>query len=146
MPCWTDHAIATLERRWLPHRDRAADGRRAARPAGLLPEREGDHRGAAGRGHEVGLASVYRALELLDTLRLVQRLDAGEGVVRYEPADTATGHHHHIVCERCGDVAAYEDEALERAIHSLPTGSAGTSARTTSCCAGRCPGCAATRG
>jgi Fur family ferric uptake transcriptional regulator len=71
------------------------------------------------RGEEVGIASVYRALEVLDELRLVQRLDAGEGVVRYEPAHPGGDHHHHVVCDRCGRVTAFEDEALERAIHSL---------------------------
>src|SRR5687767_4562147 len=70
-------------------------------------------------GSEVGLASVYRALEVLDQLKLVQRLDAGEGVVRYEPAVRGGEHHHHIVCDRCGGVAAYEDDDLERAIHKL---------------------------
>jgi Fur family ferric uptake transcriptional regulator len=70
-------------------------------------------------GRKVGLASVYRALELLDDLRLVQRLDAGEGVVRYEPLLADGEHHHHIVCDGCGDVAAYEDEELERAIRRL---------------------------
>lgn len=70
-------------------------------------------------GREVGLASVYRALEVLDDLKLVQRLDAGEGVVRYEPAQQDGEHHHHIVCEGCGDVASYEDDELERAIRHL---------------------------
>ena len=37
------------------------------------------------RGSGVGLASIYRALELLDRLRLVKRFDVGEGVARYEP-------------------------------------------------------------
>ena len=71
------------------------------------------------RGEEVGIASIYRALEVLDALKLVQRLDAGEGVVRYEPAHPGGDHHHHVVCDRCGRVTAFEDEALERAIHSL---------------------------
>jgi Fur family transcriptional regulator, ferric uptake regulator len=72
-----------------------------------------------GRGRRVGLASVYRALELLDRLRLVQRLDVGEGVARYEPALPSGEHHHHIVCQRCGTVAPFEDSELERAIEHL---------------------------
>jgi Fur family transcriptional regulator, ferric uptake regulator len=67
-------------------------------------------------GREVGIASVYRALEVLDDMRLVQRLDAGEGVVRYEPAHPSGAHHHHIVCDRCGRVTAFADERLEHAI------------------------------
>ncbi|MDQ6914346.1 MAG: transcriptional repressor [Actinomycetota bacterium] len=67
-------------------------------------------------GTEVGIASVYRALEVLDELRLVQRLDAGEGVVRYEPAHPSGRHHHHVVCDRCGRVSAFADPQLEQAI------------------------------
>lgn len=69
-------------------------------------------------GRRIGLASVYRALELLDRLRLVQRVDLGEGVARYEPAH-ATGHHHHLLCDSCGNVIAFEDPGLERAIERL---------------------------
>jgi Fur family ferric uptake transcriptional regulator len=72
-----------------------------------------------GGGGTVGLASVYRTLELLEEMRLVQRLDMGEGIARYEPAHPGGEHHHHIVCERCGNVAAFEDAALERAIERL---------------------------
>ena len=72
-----------------------------------------------GRGSNVGLASIYRALELLDRLRLVKRFDVGEGVARYEPAHPGGEHHHHIVCESCGTVEAFEDEGLERAITQL---------------------------
>ena len=71
------------------------------------------------RGSGVGLASIYRALELLDRLRLVKRFDVGEGVARYEPAHPSGEHHHHIVCESCGRVEPFEDEPLERAIHAL---------------------------
>ena len=71
-------------------------------------------------GSSVGIASVYRALELLDELRLVQRLDAGEGVARFEPAfPGGEHHHHHVVCDRCGRVSSFEDEALERAIERI---------------------------
>jgi Fur family ferric uptake transcriptional regulator len=70
-------------------------------------------------GNPVGIASVYRALELLDELRLVRRLDAGEGLVRYEPADPSGDHHHHIVCDRCGRVAAFADQQLEHAIERV---------------------------
>ena len=34
------------------------------------------------------MASIYRTLELLDKLRLTRRVDAAEGVARYEPVGT----------------------------------------------------------
>ena len=71
------------------------------------------------RGSGVGLASIYRALDLLDRLDLVQRFDVGEGIARYEAALPGGVHHHHLVCESCGTVEPFEDEALEEAIHSL---------------------------
>lgn len=72
-----------------------------------------------GRGEPVGVASIYRALQLLDELRLVRRVDVGEAVARYEPVHPDGEHHHHLLCERCGKVRAFEDPELERAIEHL---------------------------
>jgi Fur family ferric uptake transcriptional regulator len=63
----------------------------------------------------VGIASVYRALELLARLDLVRRVELGAAAC-YEPAYPGGEHHHHAVCERCGKVAAFEDRGLEDAI------------------------------
>jgi Fur family transcriptional regulator, ferric uptake regulator len=71
------------------------------------------------RGEDIGVASIYRTLDLLDRLRLARRVDAAEGVARYEPIDPSGDHHHHIVCERCGRVTAFEDRELEAAIEQL---------------------------
>ncbi len=71
------------------------------------------------RGSSTGPASVYRTLDLLERLKLVQRVDVGEGLARYEPALPGGDHHHHLVCDRCGKVSAFEDEGLEAAIHRL---------------------------
>ena len=65
---------------------------------------------------EVGRATVYRALDQLDSLGLVQKVDLGAEAAGYERIDPEGHHHHHIVCERCGRVVAFEDERLERAI------------------------------
>jgi Fur family ferric uptake transcriptional regulator len=68
---------------------------------------------------EVGIASVYRALELLDELELVHRLEVGDGGARYEPALPGGEHHHHVICDTCGEVTAFEDSPLEDAIEQL---------------------------
>src|SRR5438045_8967622 len=64
----------------------------------------------------VGIASVYRALDALVDLRLVKRVDAGDGIARYEPAPASGEHHHHVVCRDCGKVEAFADPQLERVI------------------------------
>lgn len=71
-------------------------------------------------GREVGVATVYRTLELLEGMRLVQRLEVGDGSARYEPAlPGGEHHHHHLICDRCGRVTPFEDRMLERAIDDL---------------------------
>jgi Fur family transcriptional regulator, ferric uptake regulator len=64
-------------------------------------------------------ASIYRVLDELEGLRLVQRVETGQAMVRYERVCEAGEHHHHLVCERCGIVIPFSDPALERAISSI---------------------------
>ena len=80
------------------------------------------HDGVRGAGVKVGLASVYRALEGLDELDLVQRVDLGDGVARFERAEPHGDHHHHLVCDACGKVEPFEDSALEAAIERVAGG------------------------
>lgn len=47
-----------------------------------------------------GLTTIYRALESLVKLELVQAVDMGDGEKRYEAVE-AGEHHHHLVCEVC---------------------------------------------
>ena len=68
---------------------------------------------------EVGRATVYRALEQLEGLGLIQRVDVKGDAAGFERIDPSGHHHHHIVCEQCGRVVAFEDEGLEKAIHAL---------------------------
>jgi Fur family ferric uptake transcriptional regulator len=70
-------------------------------------------------GGDVGIASIYRALELLHGMGLVQRVEFGEGTARYEPVIPGGEHHHHAVCEKCGRVTPFEDERLERQLERL---------------------------
>jgi Fur family ferric uptake transcriptional regulator len=70
-------------------------------------------------GRKVGIASVYRVLELLTEKGLLQRVDFGAGVARFEPAHSSGEHHHHLVCSSCGRVEAFEDDELEAALHKV---------------------------
>ncbi len=65
------------------------------------------------RGEPVGLATVYRTLEVLVESGLVRAHDFGEGFKRYEPMP-AQAHHEHLICERCGRVVEFQNERLER--------------------------------
>jgi Fur family transcriptional regulator, ferric uptake regulator len=67
----------------------------------------------------VSRASVYRILDELEGLGLVQRVDTGQPRVRYERVCEREDHHHHLVCDRCGLVMPFSDAALERAIARL---------------------------
>jgi len=68
----------------------------------------------------VSRASVYRILEDLEGLGLVQRVDTGQAMVRYERVcEHDEHHHHHLVCDHCGLVMPFSDSGLERAIDKL---------------------------
>lgn len=80
------------------------------------------HERTRSRGARVGIASVYRALESMDALGLVQRVDLGDGVARFEPSHAGGDHHHHLVCDDCGKVEPFEDPTLESAIERVADG------------------------
>jgi Fur family ferric uptake transcriptional regulator len=70
-------------------------------------------------GRAVGRASIYRVLELLVEHGLVSRLEVGDGVARYELIDPAGEHHHHLLCDACGELVPFHDRDLERSIERL---------------------------
>jgi Fur family ferric uptake transcriptional regulator len=70
-------------------------------------------------GRPVSRASIYRILDELDGLGLVQRVETGQAMVRYERHANHDEHHHHLVCDRCGLVTPFSDPGLERAIRNL---------------------------
>jgi Fur family ferric uptake transcriptional regulator len=116
---WTEYALRTLARAGY----RSSEPRQtvieavASRGCSVSARDIADELRDEGSG--IGLASIYRTLELLDKMKLVQRFDVGEGVARYEPAHASGEHHHHLVCDSCGNVTAFEDSDLEHAIERL---------------------------
>jgi Fur family ferric uptake transcriptional regulator len=116
---WIDHARRVLKEQgfsrggardavieYLGHQDCAASAQEI-------------HQALRGEGRSIGIASVYRSLEALHNLQLVQRFDAGHGEGRYEAVAPGGEHHHHVVCDDCERVMPFEDPALERAIDKL---------------------------
>jgi Fur family transcriptional regulator, ferric uptake regulator len=113
---WTEHALGVLDETGY----RAGGARRAVvellgRQKCCLSAQEIFDR-LRGAKRPVGIASVYRALETLSELRLVKRVDAGDGIARYERAAPDGDHHHHLVCRECGKVEAFSDPRLERTV------------------------------
>jgi Fur family ferric uptake transcriptional regulator len=71
------------------------------------------------QGRTVGIASVYRVVDLLTEKQLVQKIDLGDGRARYERTELADEHHHHLVCNECGRVEPFADESLEAALRRV---------------------------
>ena len=59
----------------------------------------------------IGLATVYRTLELLAEMVIVMKLDFGDKRARYELAESFSSkdHHHHLVCNNCGRIVEYTE-------------------------------------
>ena len=116
MPSWPDNALSSLQAAGL----RRGGARRAVVDYLALQEccrsAQEIHEGIRDRGGDVGVASVYRALDTLLELELVQRVDIGDGIARFEPSHTGAHHHHHLVCDDCGKVEPFTDGPLERAL------------------------------
>ena len=54
---------------------------------------------------EIGLATVYRTILLLEELNVISRLDLNDGCSRYEIVHSDETHrHHHLVCNICHKV------------------------------------------
>jgi Fur family transcriptional regulator, ferric uptake regulator len=71
------------------------------------------------QGWSTARASVYRVLDLLVARGLVERLVVGNGEARFEALEPSGDHHHHLVCDQCGRLVAFDDEGLELAINRL---------------------------
>jgi len=119
MPDWTTQTLEELQRAGY----RSGGARRAViqllgrQECCLSAQQIFDGLRAEGRG--VGIASVYRILDLLADQGFVQRVEIGDAITRFEPAHAGGDHHHHLVCNTCGKVEAFEDEGLEHALRQV---------------------------
>jgi Fur family transcriptional regulator, ferric uptake regulator len=116
---WAEHALNTLQA--AGHRRggaRTAVVEALARHSCAVTALELDDE-LRRRRPPVGRASVYRALEQLEQLGLVQRIEVCRGTAGYERIDPDGHHHHHAICRDCGRMVPFEDPTLERAIGEL---------------------------
>jgi Fur family transcriptional regulator, ferric uptake regulator len=116
---WSEHVDEVLGRAGLKHggaRQRIID-LLAREPCALSAVEIEDSLRAAGK--PTGRASIYRVLDLLVDHGLVERVAVGQGLSRFERTHPDGEHHHHLVCDQCGRLVAFDDPALERAIDDL---------------------------
>ena len=63
---------------------------------------------------EIGLATVYRTVQLLEDIGVVCKLDLNDGCNRYELIHADENHqHHHLICTNCGKVIEVHGDLLE---------------------------------
>ena len=72
---------------------------------------------------DIGLATVYRALQLLWDMQLVDRISFDDGGVRYEIGHLFKGeakhNHHHLICRKCNKVIPFGDDLLDDLEHHI---------------------------
>lgn len=103
----------------------------------LVLELMGDHPGehmtaetiyalAREKDPEIGLATIYRTLQVLVDLEVIRKINFDDRFSRYElgqlPGEEGGGHphyHHHAICSRCGAVIPFEEDLLDNLEQSL---------------------------
>lgn len=71
---------------------------------------------------EIGLATIYRTVQVLVDLQMIDKVCFDDGYARYElgMADhDSKHHHHHAICNKCGKVFSFEDDLLDNLEHAL---------------------------
>lgn len=93
--------------------------------AQLLSEREGQFTAeellaeSQRRGLGIGRATIFRSLELLGRLNLVERVDLPSGEHAYLLCEPE--HHHHVICSQCGRAASFgmDDRGLPERLEQV---------------------------
>lgn len=66
---------------------------------------------------DIGLATIYRTVQLLMEMQLVDCINLGDGCTRYEIGEDESAvnrhHHHHLICRLCGGVEPFKDDLLD---------------------------------
>lgn len=63
---------------------------------------------------EIGLATVYRTVQLFEEMGIIDRLNFDDGCSRFELASEDTvHHHHHLICQECNKVFEVENDLLD---------------------------------
>jgi Fur family transcriptional regulator, ferric uptake regulator len=65
----------------------------------------------------IGRATVFRTLDLLAELGVLNRIHTDDGCHRYTVCETR--HHHHLMCVECGTVMSLEAAGIEQQIRRM---------------------------
>ncbi len=76
---------------------------------------------------DIGLATVYRTIQLLSDLELIDKLNLDDGQIRYEIGKTLSGEdiddnlhrHHHLICLNCDKILSFEGDLLDNLEHTI---------------------------
>jgi len=62
----------------------------------------------------IGVATVYRTVQILNKIGFVQHISLEDGILRYQIIDSEEKHeHHHLICEICGKIIDVQEDMLE---------------------------------
>ena len=86
----------------------------------ILLEKEDDHLSAEAiymlvkrKYPDIGLATVYRTLEILTDLNITYRVVFDDGLARYDlKRDESNRFHHHLLCNKCGNIEEIHENFL----------------------------------
>ncbi len=63
---------------------------------------------------DIGLATVYRTLQILNEMDLILKINLDDGCSRYEYNIHQDDHeHHHLICSGCGKILEVNDDLLD---------------------------------
>jgi Fur family ferric uptake transcriptional regulator len=89
----------------------------------LMAERPGQHLTAEEiydlarqKCPEIGLATIYRTVQVLINLSIIDKVSFDDGFARYELGgfeSESRHHHHHAICSRCGKVFSFKGDLLD---------------------------------
>jgi Fur family ferric uptake transcriptional regulator len=73
---------------------------------------------------DIGLATIYRTLQLFDDFDIIKKLNFNDGCYRYELSEDQRHQHHHLLCLKCGNVYEFDDDLLDELEHKIHKNSA----------------------
>ncbi len=63
---------------------------------------------------DIGLATIYRTLDLFEALAIIRKLEFGGEGCKYEfNLDMEDHYHHHLICFKCGNIAEVSNDSLD---------------------------------